>query len=199
MKKPSWPWKAGRHDKEASSSRAPPPSDAVRRAEARREELRAARNARRRARRARVSTEVAQIYWDVAAPLPWSDVHLPDGWHLSHRRIPVPAIPRSGRARTEEILRRRSFLPPDLVHDPAYAINSPLWDRWFEVEHDARRRAAFAAEAPAGYQPAPPDLVELEDDDSSDFDWSGDEDTAAAVKMEEDQLAPPAYDEEAAF
>ena len=62
MKKPSWSWKADRHDKEASSSRGPPISDIGHRTEARREELRQARNARRRARRARVSTEVAQLY-----------------------------------------------------------------------------------------------------------------------------------------
>ena len=96
---------------------------------------------------------MAQLYWELAAPLPWGDAHLPDGWHLSRRHMPVPAIPRSGRKRTEEILRRRSFLPPDLVHDPAYAVNNTSWDRWFEVEHDARRRAYFAAEVPAGYQP----------------------------------------------
>ena len=58
---------------------------------------------------------VAQLYWELAAPLPWGDAHLPDGWHLSRRRVPVPAIPRSGRKQTEEILRRRSFLPPDLM------------------------------------------------------------------------------------
>ena len=69
----------------------------------------------------------------------------PGGWHLNRRRVPVPPVPRSGRERTEEILRRRALLPPDLVHDPAYAVNSHMWDRWLEMEHDHRRRLAFAA------------------------------------------------------
>ena len=115
------------------------------------EAARAARNARRRARRANVSTRVTQIYWETGQPLPWGDAHLPGGWHLNRRRVPVP---RSGRERTEEILRRRALLPPDLVHDPAYAMNSELWDRWFELEHDHRRRLAFAATAPPDYVPA---------------------------------------------
>ena len=115
------------------------------------EAARAARNARRWARRARVSLAVAEIYWETRQPLPWGDVHLPEGWHLNRRRVPVPPVPRSGRERTEEILRRRALLPPDLVHDPAYALNSELWDRWFELEHDHRRRAAFQAATPEDY------------------------------------------------
>ena len=80
----------------------------------------------RRARHARVSTEVAQIYWETGQPLPWGDAHLPGGWHLNRRHVPVPPVPRSGGERTEEILRRWALLPPDLVHDPAYAVNRHL-------------------------------------------------------------------------
>ena len=119
----------GRNNAEASSSRGPPPSDAARRAAERRQQLRAARNARRRAARARVSKEVAAMYWEIKAPLPWGDVHLPDGWHLGPQRVPVPAVPLAGREQREEILRRRSFLPPELRDDPAYDIRSPVWDQ----------------------------------------------------------------------
>ena len=125
MKKPFWAsWKGGRNNHEASSSRGPPPRRAPavpvpvppRRAPATAAdaEARAARNARRRARRARVSLEVAQIYWERRQPLPWGDVHLPEGWHLNRRRVPVPPVPRDGRERTEEILRRRALLPPEI-------------------------------------------------------------------------------------
>ena len=75
----------------------------------------------------------------------------------------------------EEILHRRSLLLEDLVHDPTYALNSRLWDRWFELEHDARRHQAFMAVAPEGYQgpleDEDPALVGLEPDEDSDLDW----------------------------
>ena len=78
----------------------------------------------------------------------WSDVYLPDDWHLNPQRIPVPPIPASGRDRAVEIARRRCSVPQDLLTDPAYAPESPHWDRWFRDEHDDRRRAFFA-QAPA--------------------------------------------------
>ncbi|KAM3020422.1 hypothetical protein ACUV84_040422 [Puccinellia chinampoensis] len=133
MKKPSC-WKAGRNDKEASSSRGAS-SDAARRAAAS-----AACAARCQAQRAHISNDLALIYWEVAAPLPWSDVHLLGVLHLNCRRIPVVSVPPYYRARTEEIMHRRSFLLADHLHDLAYAMNSRLWDRWFELEHDARPR-----------------------------------------------------------
>ena len=175
VKKPFWPWKGGRNNHEASSSCGPPPRPVpphrVPAAAADAEAARAARNARRRAHRARVSLEVAQIYWEARQPLPWGDAHLPEGWHLNRRRVPVPPVPRSGRERTEEILRRRALLPPDLVHDPAYALNSELWDRWFELEHDHRRRAAFQAAAPEDYNLPPPE-EEVEPPEDSDLEAS---------------------------
>ena len=88
------------------------------------------------------------MHWERRQPLPWGDVHLPEGWHLNRLRVPVPPVPRSGRERTEEIRRRRALLPPDLLQDPAYALNSSLWDGWFELEHNHRRRVAFAATLP---------------------------------------------------
>ena len=49
-----------------------------------------------------------------------------------------------------EISRRRRSLPQNILTDPAYATDSPYWDRWFRGEHDDRRRTFFAA------VPAPP-------------------------------------------
>jgi hypothetical protein len=123
------------------------------------------------------------MYWEMKAALPWGDVHLPEGWHLGPQRVPVPAVPHASRERTEEILRRRSFLPPELVHDPAYDIRSPLWDQWFEVEHDARCRQAFTGYHVEGFQPQPaPPQDELFSD--SDDEWSGDE-------MDLPEIPPP--------
>jgi hypothetical protein len=31
-----------------------------------------------------------------------------------------------------------------MCHDPACANNSIIWDEWFEIDHDARRRSCFA-------------------------------------------------------
>ncbi|KAK1596761.1 hypothetical protein QYE76_007802 [Lolium multiflorum] len=92
-----------------------------------------------------VTVAVAQMFWDAGVPMPWGDVHLPHGWHLSPDRVPVPPIPGSGRARFAEIRRRRAQLPADLQEDPAYGDASPNWDLWFEVEHDARRRTCFTS------------------------------------------------------
>jgi hypothetical protein len=85
------------------------------------------------------------MFWDAGVPMPWGDVHLPHGWHLSPDRVPVPPIPASGRARVAEIRRRRAQLPADLQQDPAYGDASPNWDLWFEVEHDARRHTCFTS------------------------------------------------------
>ena len=92
---------------------------------------------RRRARyRPYLNGTTCQWYWDNAVPLPLPDVHLADGWHLNPERIPVPPVPTSGRARAEEIQRRRAQLPPNLRADPAFSANSPFWDSWFKDEHD---------------------------------------------------------------
>ena len=58
--------------------------------------------------------------------------------------MPIPAVPVSGRARREEINRRRQQLPLDQLRDSRYAIDSPLWDTWFRDEHDLQRRSYFA-------------------------------------------------------
>lgn len=89
------------------------------------------------------------------------DVHLPNNWHLSADRVPIPPVLVSDRARREEIHRRRAHLPPDLVNDRMYAIDSPLWDTWFRDEYDLRRQSYFQdrpGELPArrARTPSPP-------------------------------------------
>src|SRR4051812_42802811 len=48
----------------------------------------------------------------------------PNNWHLSANRVPIPLVPVSGRARREEIERRRLLLPDDLYYDDRYAPDS---------------------------------------------------------------------------
>ncbi|XP_073360273.1 uncharacterized protein [Aegilops tauschii subsp. strangulata] len=61
-----------------------------------------------------IEAAVCRCYWETRTPLPWSDVHLPNNWHLSADRVPIPPVPQSGRARRQEIQRRRRLLPDDL-------------------------------------------------------------------------------------
>ncbi|KAE8792743.1 ADP-ribosylation factor-related protein 1 [Hordeum vulgare] len=91
-----------------------------------------------------LSVEVCRRYWETRTPVPWSDVHLPNAWHLSADRTPIPLVPTSGRVRREEIERRRRLLPDDLYYDPRYAADSILWDTWLRDEHDVRRASYFA-------------------------------------------------------
>ncbi|KAE8812066.1 ADP-ribosylation factor-related protein 1 [Hordeum vulgare] len=90
-----------------------------------------------------LSVEVCRRYWETRTPVLWSDVDLPNAWHLSADRVPIPPVPTSGRARREEIERRR-LLPDDLYYDPRYAADSTLWDTWLRDEHDVRRASYFA-------------------------------------------------------
>ncbi|KAE8809690.1 ADP-ribosylation factor-related protein 1 [Hordeum vulgare] len=86
-----------------------------------------------------LSVEVCQRYWEMRTSVPWSDVHLPNAWHLSADRVPIPPVPTSGHARCEEIDRHRRLLPDDLYYDPMYAAYSTMWDTWLRDEHDVRR------------------------------------------------------------
>ncbi|SPT16264.1 unnamed protein product [Triticum aestivum] len=88
-----------------------------------------------------IRVSVCRRYWDTRTLLPWSDVHLPNNCHLSADRVPIPPVPTSGRARDEEIERRRRL---DLFYDTKYAPDSGLWDTWFRDEHDTRRASFFA-------------------------------------------------------
>ncbi|KAE8785891.1 ADP-ribosylation factor-related protein 1 [Hordeum vulgare] len=91
-----------------------------------------------------LSVEVCRHYWETRTPVPWSDVHLPNAWHLSADHVPIPPVPTSGRARREEIERRRCLLPDDIYYDPRHAADSTLWDTWLRDEHDVRRASYFA-------------------------------------------------------
>ena len=73
-----------------------------------------------------VRSSVCRRYWETRTPLPWSNVHLPNNWHLFTDRVPIPPVPTSGRARDEEIERRRRLLPDDLFYGPRYAPDSGL-------------------------------------------------------------------------
>ncbi|KAE8795245.1 ADP-ribosylation factor-related protein 1 [Hordeum vulgare] len=96
-----------------------------------------------------LSVEVCQRYWETRTTVPWSDVHLPNAWHLFADRVPILSVPTSGRARREEIERRRRLLPDDLYYDPRYAADITLCDTWLRDEHGVRR-ASYFAETVAG-------------------------------------------------
>ncbi|KAE8796628.1 ADP-ribosylation factor-related protein 1 [Hordeum vulgare] len=123
-----------------------------------------------------LNAEVSRRYWETWTPVPWSDVHLPNNWHFSADRGPIPPVPTSGRAGRDEIERRRRLLPDDLYYDDRYAPDSVLWDTWLRDEHDVRRASYFTGtvsgprrprrevrgrtreevvQAPASFQPAP--------------------------------------------
>ncbi|KAI5010773.1 hypothetical protein ZWY2020_012910 [Hordeum vulgare] len=91
-----------------------------------------------------LSAEVCRRYWLTRTPVPWSDVHLPNNCHLSADWVPIPPVPTSGRARHDEIERRRRPLPDDLYYDDRYVPDSMLWDTWLRDEHDVRRASYFA-------------------------------------------------------
>ncbi|KAE8813827.1 hypothetical protein D1007_09019 [Hordeum vulgare] len=59
--------------------------------------------------------------------------------------VPNPPVSTSGRARRDEIeRRRRRLLPDDLYYDDRYTADSTLWDTWLRDEHDVRRASYFA-------------------------------------------------------
>ena len=134
-----WHWiSKGKHDHEAGSSSGhrrssvkeepASPSHTSRRAPAPAPFTIAPRAAGERDRRY-LAVDVCWRYWETRTPVPWSDVHLPNNWHLSADRVPIPLVPTSGRARRDEIERRRRLLD-DLYYDERYTPNSVLWDTW---------------------------------------------------------------------
>ncbi|XBI47538.1 hypothetical protein VPH35_111466 [Triticum aestivum] len=60
-----------------------------------------------------ICVDVCRRYWETRTPVPWSDAHLPNGWHLSADQVPIPPVPATGRARRDEIdehdVRRASY------------------------------------------------------------------------------------------
>ncbi|KAF7084891.1 hypothetical protein CFC21_088407 [Triticum aestivum] len=91
-----------------------------------------------------ICADVCRRYWEMRMPVRWSDAHLPNGWHLFADRVPIPPVLATGRARRDEINRRRRLLPDDLYYDLGYAPDSPLWGTWLQDEHDTRRASYFA-------------------------------------------------------
>ncbi|KAE8793424.1 ADP-ribosylation factor-related protein 1 [Hordeum vulgare] len=67
--------------------------------------------------------------------------------HLSVDRVPIPLVPMSGRARRDEIERRRRLLPDDMYYDDRYGADSTLWDTWLRDEHDVPLASYFAGTA----------------------------------------------------
>ena len=86
-----------------------------------------------------IHVDVCRRYWETATPLPWGDVHLPNNWHHSADRVPIPSLPVSSRGYRAEINYRRARLPPDLLEDARYAMDSPRRDTWLRDKHDLRR------------------------------------------------------------
>jgi hypothetical protein len=76
-----------------------------------------------------MSVEIVQALYDQNSSVGLRDVHLPSGWHLTARRVPIALVPRHGRARRDEIRRRQVILPLDLRDDPAFDMDSEWWDR----------------------------------------------------------------------
>ncbi|XP_073355313.1 uncharacterized protein [Aegilops tauschii subsp. strangulata] len=68
-----------------------------------------------------INADVCRRYWETRTLLPWSDVHLANNWHLSADQVPIPPVSTTGRARREEIERRRRLLPDDLYYDNRHA------------------------------------------------------------------------------
>lgn len=62
--------------------------------------------------------------------------------------MPLSAISASGHACLLKINRRKAQLPPDLVDNPRYVVDSSLWDTWLGDEHDLRRQTFFVDHAP---------------------------------------------------
>ncbi|KAE8806509.1 ADP-ribosylation factor-related protein 1 [Hordeum vulgare] len=107
-----------------------------------------------------ITMDICHHYWERATTLLWSDAHLRNNSHLSADKVTIPPIPVSGRTHREEIDQRASTmrrstnvivprLPPDLLYDRRYAMDSPLWNMWLRNEHDHRRQSFFTGRLPS--------------------------------------------------
>jgi hypothetical protein len=68
------------------------------------------------------------------------------GWRLSMDEVvPIPSVPHPGPQWNVEIERQCSFLPPYLLHDPDFAVDSPMWDNYHHhhVVLNKRQGAGF--------------------------------------------------------
>jgi hypothetical protein len=97
-----------------------------------------------------MNVEIAQALHEQNASVGLHDVHLPGGWYLNARRMPVPSVPRRGQERWDKIQRRRAILPPNLREDPVFAMDSEWWD-CPAYEPCLRRRSGLLGNAEYDY------------------------------------------------
>jgi hypothetical protein len=83
----------------------------------------------------------------------WDDGHLLGGWLFKEGRVPMSSVPRQGRARRNEITRRHDLLPPDLLADPAYNLESTFCNTYTKIDRDPQRRARYLNEDEFEYDP----------------------------------------------
>jgi hypothetical protein len=104
-----------------------------------------------------MSVEIAHALYNQNSSVGLHDVHLPGGWHLNAKRVPIPLVPHRGRAQRDEIRRRWAILPPDLRDDPAFDMDSEWWD-CPAYEPCPRRRSGLLGDAEYYYDtdPYPP-------------------------------------------
>jgi hypothetical protein len=93
--------------------------------------------------RSYMNVEIVQALYDQNASVGLRDIHLPGGWHLNAKRVPVLPVPRRGQE-------RRAIVPPDLREDPAFAMDSEWWDRP-AYEPCPRRRSGLLSNAEYDY------------------------------------------------
>ncbi|KAE8768818.1 ADP-ribosylation factor-related protein 1 [Hordeum vulgare] len=109
-----------------------------------------------------LSAEVCRHYWETRTPVPWSDVHLPNAWHLFADQVPIPPVLTSGRARHDEIERCRRLLPVDLYYDDSTA-SGPRRAR--EVCGRTRVRGLTPTPSPS-LSLSPPPLPRMEEEEA---------------------------------
>jgi hypothetical protein len=98
--------------------------------------------------------EIVHAVYDQNESVGLHDVHIPDGWHLNARRVPVRPVPRHGRARRNEIKRRWAILPPNLHEDPVFTMDSEWWDH-LAYEPCPRRQSGLLGDAEYDYDADP--------------------------------------------
>jgi hypothetical protein len=57
-------------------------------------EVGASSKSKKQCARVTVHVDVVALYNNMTNCEGWDDVHLPDGWYLSARRVPMPPVPR---------------------------------------------------------------------------------------------------------
>jgi hypothetical protein len=65
--------------------------------------------------------------------------------------------------RRHDIACRRALLPEDLLADPSYDINSPIWDTFRKLECDPSRRSRFLDDDQIDYNATLSPVVKVEE------------------------------------